>query len=175
MKKNVPTAVKWSLTLLFTAALVVFVLYNIKHNDKFWEASAVNVITILIAVVISYFFVQKRNDRRKQMDILLELISRLQLQISSEKAYDFTGQTREEIMMRNRDINNKVQILTEVGESFLLKEDMKFVRQKTDEYLALIGDHSTDLDYLIKSKKELQRPLNLISCKLFSMSISLYK
>lgn len=146
-----------------------------KNNDRFWEASAVYIITILIAVVISYFFVQRKSDRRKQKDILLDLINKLQLQISSEKAFNFTGQTREEILMRNRDISNIIHILTEMQDTFSIQDDMDFIRKEIEEYLSLIGDHSTDLEYLVKSQKELERPLNLIANRLVQMSINLFK
>ncbi len=165
----------WIPVSLLAIGFAVFVLYNIGHNEEFWSASAVNIITILIAVVISYFLVQRKSDRRKQKEILLDLINKLRLLIDSEETYDFTGQSREEILMRNRDISNKVQILTDIQTVFGIEEDMKFIQEKATEYLSLVGDHSMDLDYLIKSKKELQRPLMLISTRLVSMSINLFQ
>lgn len=175
MNKKSSSIVKGILTVLLLCAFAAFVVYNIKNNDKFWDASLVNVITILIAIIISYFFVQRKNDLRKQKDILLNLINGLQLQISSEKAYDFSGQSGEEILMRKRDISNKIHILSGFQDTFLLQDEMKFVCEKFDEYDALIGDHISDLDYLRKSKNELRRPLDLINNKLISMSINLYK
>lgn len=165
----------WIPISLLAICFAVFVIYNIVHNEDFWSASAVNIITILIAVVISYFFVQRKNDRRKQKEILLDLINKLRLLIDSEGTYDFTGQSREEIMMRNRDIRNKVEILTNLQAVFGIEDDMKFIQERIEEYLTLIGDHSMDLDYLIKSKKELKRPLMLISTRLVSMSINLFQ
>lgn len=160
---------------LFAGAFAGFVLYNVINNDEFWNASAVNIITILIAIIISYFFVQRKSDVRKQKEIILGLISGLQLQISSEKAYAFSGQTGEEIMMRKRDISNKIHILSEVQDTFSLQEEVKFICDRFDEYDNLISDHITDLEYLCKSQNELRRPLELINTKLVSMSINLYK
>lgn len=175
MKQKCYTIIKWTLIVVLVCAFAFFVIYNAKNNTDFWDASAVNIITIIIAVVISYFFVQRKSDKRKQKDILLDLISKLQLQVSDEKAFDFTGQTREEILMRNRDISNKINILNEVKDIFSIQEEMDFICKEIEEYLNLIGNHSTDLEYLIKSKQELERPLTLISNKLFEMSINLYK
>ncbi|MBR5023411.1 MAG: hypothetical protein IKY18_09560 [Oscillospiraceae bacterium] len=81
----------WIPIALFFVPFAVFVTYNIRHNSEFWNASAVNIITILIAVVISYYLVQRKSDKRKQKEILLELISKLRLLVDSEKSYDFTG------------------------------------------------------------------------------------
>lgn len=175
MNKKSAAVWKWILLAILVIALILFTLYNICHNDKFWDASAVNIITILIAVVISYFLVQKKSDKRKQKDILLDLMNKLELQISSEKAYNFAGQTTEEIMMRKRDISNKIHILSEVQDSFSLQDEIKFICDKFDEYDKLISDHIADLEYLKKSQNELRRPLDLISNKLVSMSINMYK
>lgn len=166
---------KWILIVLLAIAFGVFIIYNIINNDEFWNASAVNIITILIAIVISYFFVQRKSDLRKQKDILLNLINGLQLQISSEKAYNFTGQTGEEILMRKRDISNKIHILSEIQDAFSLQDEVKFVCDKFDEYEKLISDHISDLEYLAKSQNELRRPLDLINNKLVSISINLFK
>ncbi len=166
---------KWILSVLFVIAFVAFAVYNIINNDEFWKASAVNIITILIAIVISYLFVQRKSDIRKQKDILLNLINGLQMQISSEKAYNFTNQTGKEILMRKRDISNKIHILSELQDTFSLQDEVMFVNDKFNEYEKLISDHIADLEYLVKSQNELRRPLELINNKLVTMSINLYK
>lgn len=175
MNRKKVRIIKWILGVLLAIAFVVFAIYNIKNNDNFWNASAVNFITIFIAIIFSYFFVQRKSDLRKQKDILLNLISGLQLQISSEKAYNFAGQTGEEILMRKRDISNKIHILSEIQDTFSLQDDVNFVCEKFDEYEKLISDHITDLEYLVKSQNELRRPLDLINNKLVTISINLYK
>lgn len=175
MNKKDYSAWKWILGILCAIAFLIFTVYNVVKNSDFWEASAVNIITILIAIVISYFFVQRKSDLRKQKDILLSLINGFQLQITSEKAYDFTGQTGEEILMRKRDISNKLHILSELQDNFSIQTEVKFLNEKFDEYDQLISDHIADLDYLVKSKNELRRPLDLINDKLVRISINLYK
>lgn len=175
MKGKKFSALKWMLGGLCAAGFLVFVVVNIVNNDDFWKASAVNIITIFIAIVISYFFVQRKSDVRKQKDILLSLINGFQQQITSEKAYDFTGQTGEEILMRKRDISNKLHILSELQDTFLIQTEVKFLGEKFDEYDKLISDHIADLDYLVKSKNELRRPLDLMNDKLVRISINLYK
>lgn len=155
--------------------LLYFTCYNIKNNSSFLDASAVDIVTIIIAIVISYFFVQRKDDRRKQKDILVDLILKLRLQIENEKSYDFTGQSKDEITMRNRDLSNKIHIIEKMQDSFFSEADIKFINEKFDEYQQFIGDHVNNLGYLCESQKELKRPLELINDRLIEMTISLYK
>ncbi len=156
-------------------ALIAFAIYNAIVNEQFWNASAINIVTVFIGIVISFFLVQRKNDERKQKDILLDLILKLQLQVCDEKTYDLSGQTQAEITMRNRDISNKIQILKDTADIFSTQSDVDFVASKFEEYLEFIGNHINELDYLSRSQKDLKRPLDLINNKLFSMAISLYK
>ena len=75
--------------------------------------------------------------------------------------------------MRKRSISNKVGLILENSSAFK-KEDTEFISEKFQEYEQLIGNHISDLDYLIKSKEELLRPLTLMSDKLFSMAFNLF-
>lgn len=45
-----------------------------------------------------------------------------------KEVYRFEGQSKEKILMRNRDINNKITILETVAPSFIKQEDITFMR-----------------------------------------------
>lgn len=152
-----------------------FIIYNICTNNKFWEASAVNCLTIGVAIVISYYLVQKQNDRRKQKDIVLDLIMKIQALISQRSAYDFEGQDTSEITMRLRDLNNKVHILEAVKDRFQISNEVEFIRNKYDEYSNFIGDNIGNLDYLLQSQRVLKRPIELIDSKLVEIALKLYE
>ncbi len=162
----------WISTLAF---LVILVKKNISNSSEFWSASAIDIATIVIAIVISYYLVQKETKKMKQQDIVLSLIERLQAQVESETAYDFTNLSTENILMNKRDMNNKIGILEGAASDFISKQALEFIRKEFNEYDTLIGDHVSDLEYLCKSSKELKRPLDLIANKLIEVSIELYK
>lgn len=157
--------------LLFTA----FLIFNAVTNPKFWEASFVNCITIGIAIVISYYFVQKKNDRRKQKDIVLDLIQDIQILVGQKATYDFSGQKPQDITMRARELSNKIHILETIKDDFFISAEVEFVRSKFDEYNDLIGEHIDNLDYLLQSQKELKRPIELIDAKLIETSLRIYE
>lgn len=148
--------------------------YNYTSNTSFWDASAVDCITILIAVIISYYFVQKQNDYQKQKDIVLDIILKTQALVEQKVMYDLSGQDKDAITMRTRDLNNRIHILETLKGDFNIAKDVEFVRKHFDEYNTLIGDHINSIDYLLQSQKELKRPIDLISQKLLETALHLY-
>lgn len=157
-------------------AFILFLIYkNIKYSCTFWNASAIDIATLAVAVVISYYLVEKENNQRKQKEILFSLIEKLQLQVEDKKAYNFNDLAKEEITMNNRDISNKIRILEESGAKCINPNDIQFIREKFHEYENFIGGHIEDMDYLRKSQKDLKRPLDLIASKLIKISIDMYK
>ena len=159
---------------IFAVLLIIFVVYNIFTNPMFWSASAVSCITIGIAIFVSYCLVQRQNNKQKQKELILELIRNLQLQIEKKETYDFSGQSREEVMMRKRDIANKIRLLESVNGSFLISEDVDYIKEKFEEYDNDIGDYIDKFEVLIEIQKTLKRPIDLIDVKLFEMGLHLY-
>lgn len=147
---------------------------NYRDNEKFFEASLINIATIVIALCVSFYFTQKRTDERKQKEILLDLLKKIQAITESKEVYRFEGQSKDKILMRNRDINNKITILETVAPNYISQEDITFIRKKFDEYSELVGDHIGDILYLSKSDKELKRPIELINNKITQISLKLF-
>lgn len=144
-------------------------------NDSFWSASATNCITIGIAIFISYYLVQRKNDRRKQKDIICDLVLKLQAIIEQKDTYSLDGQTSEEILMRTRDISNRIHILETIKDEYCISTEVDFIRNKFDEYSAFIGDNINKKDYLSQSQTALKRPLDLMSDKLVALALKLYE
>lgn len=167
---------KTGLTLICLLVFVVFVIYNIaKQQTKFFKASAVECVTIAIAVIVSYYLVQRQNNYQKQKDIIADMVLKLQLSFQQRELYDFAGQDKNLIMMRTRDLNNKIHILEKLERDFGISDEVSFIRRHFDEYNNFIGDHIEHMDYLIRSQNELRRPVELISQKLLTSALHLYK
>lgn len=178
-KKRLSPEAKFRVFVLLVLVIIVglggLILYNIKTNPSFWETSVSSCITIIIALVFSYWLVQRKNDLRKQKEILASLLFDLRTQFEKEDMYDLSQMSPNSINMRNRDISNKIGILDSVKEEFSIAADVDFIYEKFDEYKELIGNHITDPGYLQNSSFELKRPIMLISTKLFEIAFGLYR
>lgn len=159
---------------LLTGCVIAIGFHNYKTNSNFWSASAVNCVTIIVAIFISYWLTQKGNDKRKQKEILANLVFNIRLKIDQEDMYKLGDKSTQDINMRNRDITNMIDVLEGVKSRFRIETEVAFVAEKFDEYKELIGKHIDDRDYLEKSQDELKRPVLLMSNKLFEIALSLY-
>lgn len=177
-KKRLSPEAKFRVFVLLVLVIIVglggLILYNIKTNPSFWETSVSSCITIIIALVFSYWLVQRKNDLRKQKEILASLLFDLRTQFEKEDMYDLSQMSPSSINMRNRDISNKIEILDEIKTDFNMESEVNFILERFDEYKDFVGNHINDLDYLKSSTSELKCPIMLISTKLFKMAFKLY-
>lgn len=171
MKKRVP--------LFITVVIILLVLgigiYNACCNDEFWDASVTTCISLIVAAVLSFYFVQRRTDQRKQKEIFIQLLESLKVLTDAERSFKLSGVSREEILMQKRTMNNKLNFIKKYSVKFSLQKEVDFLEEKYTEYDTIIGDHINDLETLSKLTNELKRPLSLMSQKLFEIMLNLYE
>lgn len=134
-----------------------------------------SLLTLLTAIFISYYLVQRNTDQRYQKDIYVHLLMDIQKFISNPETYTFSKNTDiNMITIKKRSLNNYIGLLHLHSKKFGLEDEVEFIQKKFDEYEELISDHISDITYLSNSKKELQRPLDLINNKLYEMMLKIY-
>ena len=171
--KRVPIGIPIGIVVLLFIGLIC---YNVKEQKAdFFEASVVDCITILVAVVISYYLVQRQNNYQRQKDIISDMVLKMQVSFEQKELYDFCGQDKQTITMRNRGLNNRIHILETLAEEFNIVTEVDFVRHHFDEYSDFIGNHIENMEYLCQSQNELRRPVESISQKLIEIAVHLYK
>ena len=149
-------------------------LYNVGHNDKFFEMSFSTTVSLVLAIGVSFYIVQKQTDRRIQKQLFIDLLKSLQVLVDDEKSYIFSDNNSKEILMRKREISNKLSFIKKYNNKFNFDTSTEFLEEKFNEYDEIIGNHIQDLDTLNKIHNDIKRPLSLMSQKLFEMMIELY-
>ena len=145
------------------------------NNPDFWSCSITNCLTLLVAVLISFFLAQKRADRKSQKDALVKLLNAIQGLVDTKDAYQIHENDDPNVLtMRKRQLNNYVGILKENANKFGLENEAAFIFERVEEYSEFLGNHIDDLKYLEKSSKDLRRPLELIDTKIYEMIFKLY-
>lgn len=155
-------------------SVLLVALYNIKHNENFWDTSATTCISLIIAGGLSFYVVQRQTDRRKQKDIFMQLLGSLKDLTDDEKSYRLVDRSTEEILMQKRAMNNKIAFIKKYSQNFSIERDVLFLEEKHNEYVAVIDGHINDLETLGKLGADLKRPLSLMSQKIFEMMFNLY-
>lgn len=153
MKKVVNTF-GWIVVVLMFGSLSI---YNIKHNDTFFDVPVTSLLTVVVAIFVSYGLVQNRNNKRKKNDKLSSLLYKIQGIIQQE---EFIESKSESIQRRNlimqRSVGNKIKYLKKGCEKDASIKNL--VEQMEDEFLRFrefYGEHYKDQEYMEKSEKEL--------------------
>lgn len=166
---------KYIISVIVIVLLTILVIYNIKNNDNFFDLPINSLLTLFTAIFISFYLVQKNTDQRYQKQIYCNLLSDIQKIVTDPNTYILNKNTNSiEITTRKRTLSNYLGLVNSNSKKFGLEKEAKFIFDKFKEYDDLIGNHITDIEYLEKSKEELQRPLNLINSKLYEMMLKLY-
>ena len=156
--------------------VIAIIICNLHYNrEEFLKTNIINCINTIIVIGISFFIVQRQNDYRKQKEIFITLLEKIKNLIEDENSYNFTNMESREILMRMRDISLKVDLISTYSKRFNIMKDVKFLEEKFEEYKSVIDNHITQIDLLRQLQSELQRPLNLMSQKIFEIMLNLYK
>lgn len=161
--------------IFFFSIIVGLIVYNCKHNcEDFLKANAINCISALMVVGVSFFIVQRQTDQRKQKDIFISLLESLKSLVDEDKSYNFSNIERVEMLMQLRKISLKIDVIKSFAKRFKIEKDVNFLEEKFKEYQSVIDNHSTDMETLRKLHNELKRPLDLISVRTFEIMLNLY-
>ena len=157
------------------AIILVLAAYNHFTNPDFWVLSAANCLTLLVAVIVSFFLVQRKADKNNQKDALVKLLYAIQSVVGDKATYVITTDTDSNTLtMRKRQLNNYVSLLNNHADAFGISKEAAFISEKVDEYSSIIGNHIDDLSFLSQSTKDLRRPLELIDTKVYETIFNLY-
>lgn len=174
MKENKIRTIFFWIILGFVIIIAIINLVIIKNTD-FWKISFSSFLSIVIALVISYYFSKVNQDERNQKELYLEIIRNLLIIVNDDHMYkikDESDVTR--FLMNKRYISNELTILERYSPKYGIENDILYLREKIQEYDDLVSNHQTDLQHLSKSEVDIKRPLELIDVKLQEIMLKLY-
>lgn len=135
-----------------------------------------SILTISVAIFISYFLTQQRNDKRKFADTTLIIIERLFAILSSPKLYTITiDEDITFIRISQKRIDNALDILSKniKDESMLTK--VTYMKNQLNMYWEHISNHLTDFSFLQKSQPELLNYITNIEGRLSELMFDILK
>lgn len=163
------------LSVAIVIGLVVLTMVNINGNPDFWTISVNTIISIILAIGITYFLSQWKQDERKHKEIIVDLVHRTQSCLCNECAYRITTDDRRDLQMNIRAIANLISALKECTLSSMYKSEISYIEDQFKQYKDMIGNHHNETDFLRKAEQELNMYLMNISSKLDFIMVKLYK
>lgn len=165
--------------LIVVLGVSVLSFFNIVHNKYFFSINIYNVITILIAVFLTFYFVQMKNEERKRKEVTEGLIDALQkvilenLQLIEQESG--TNQDNEsiwwgKILINKRIINSKIRAIDKLSPKLGIDEEVKQLMNKNEEYDSLVESIQTMKIKTIDAKSI----MHMIDNKCDSAKVNLY-
>lgn len=159
--------------------LIGFSLYNIFCNCNFWKINIAQVLTLLVAIMITFEAVQIKTDERKIKEKIENIIEKIQNEVSNPNFITFSINNNAEIIkkhitMSNRKITNYIDILKEYSKIVDVSEEVQYIEKQLKEYRDFVSEKVGDLDYLAKSETHLRKYADNISSKCDYIILQLY-
>lgn len=163
------------LTLIIFVIVDILINIIVLKNNNFFKTSFGTCLTLLIALIVSFYLSNKVTDKRRQKEIYINILTKFQTLIEDNSLWDYEKENDLDLIkMKKRKLNNYINTLKKYENIYCVKEEIDFIDNRLSEYIEVVGDHIDDSEYLIKSKKELKRPLDLISQKLDEVMMKMY-
>ena len=153
--------------------IAVISIVNIVNNKDFFEISVGQSITFIIAIFISFRLVQQNNKNAKQIDAIVSILIEMKTELKNNVYYEMEGQDINNILMRSRKIRNNIDVLKEIPEKFIKKEDIEYIYNEFKSYDDLVSDNISNIQNLITHRDQLKKHVTSIDSKLTSIRLQL--
>jgi len=170
--------------IITTAILTILTLgigiYNLYHSTRFLEASATQILTLLIALYIAFWANQYKNDLRNAKGHVERILLNLQQIVVSDCFCTFPADgdltsIQKATNIMNRKIANYLRVLKEYGKTLKFSQQIEYIENQFVEYKNKVGEHISDLDYLSKTESEFRKIAENINSKCEDIILLLYK
>lgn len=144
-----------------------------RDTPDFWKMSFFNIVTIAIAIYFAFYLVQRQNDKRARIDKIEKLLNKIQVLITKEESYKLYEQDKNNILISFRSLSNKLEALTQVGKSYIAKEDIVYLSDQFQTYRELHGNHVHSNDELKTLEMDFKKHIANIDDKIDQIIVKL--
>lgn len=163
---------------LFLSLIVYAIFFGIGVflNEQFFDYSFVNLTTIYVAIAISYYLVQEKNEKRilrnKCEDLISEIKSILD-RFDHEYVLNFD---KDLFLITQTRLNNKILVLTKILKvKFKFQIEVDNLNSDFENLIELFGNHMNDLvtveKDIISFRNKIDAKLDKIILKLFDIKL----
>jgi hypothetical protein len=149
---------------------IILIWKNCNTND-FYEANLLQILTFILATMISFSFVQHRTDKRRKVDCIEHIIIEIQNLINNN---EILFSLEREALILQSSIANKIKYLKEKGFS-QTTPDIDYISSEFEELRSLYANHKQSTQDLDTIKEDLNRHKINISTKCDKVRLTLYE
>lgn len=162
MKKD---SVKYIVLIVFSLATLVLLILNAVFDfNVFWTVNISDGIEIFVLIFVSYFLVDRQNEKDRKKEKINALINKVQLRLlDADLVKVDTEENRKITRIRVTSISNLLEIIKDNMDN---KNNIDNIVTKMDNLSVLIMDHIEDEDYIRKTNSHIIRTVIDIDTKL---------
>lgn len=155
---------------VFIFGIGTFFIYKNYNSASFWNASLIQILTLLVAAGLSFFFVQRLTDKRRKIDCYEHILNEIQNIIDNNPTIFSIDK---EALVLQQSVANKIKYLQEHSFS-QTKTDLEYIREHFNELRELYGNHKQNYGSLKSIESDMMRHKTNISDKIDKIKLELY-
>lgn len=160
------------LVLIFLASIISAIL----DYSSFFKISLSNCFTLIVAVVFTYYFNQKKQGNRRFYDSAVKILESIQnIIVNSFISNNFDQSRITELQQNMRIVRNKIDVLKTVQDNLDIKSEIDYIDSNFNSYKSIIDNHLSDYEHLNRCSMELNNLITLLDGKITETIIKIYK
>ena len=172
-----------TIIVIFSVSIFCLSIYNYKTSkNEFWDFNVFNLITVIIALVFSLYYVQRKNDNLRKKQKIENIIAKVAINIEELIKLNIDSKDTQKIYLdTQRRVRNSISALRLLKESVTndvnnttYGADLDYVDVNFKQYINFVSENFYNFDSLFKNKSELERILGNVLDRLDLLSIHLY-
>ena len=156
-----------SCSIIATICVALLLIVKNYKEATFFSASLVDIVTIIIAVFITYALTMSEDDRQRRNQCIEQIILEIEALVISESVF---SEQRNVAFMKQRSCANRIKYLKDAGFEDI-NNDILFIENHFKEIRDLYSNHQNDLDSV---RSDFEKHQNLISDKCNKIRVGLY-
>ena len=156
-----------SYSIIATICVVFLLIEKNYKKTAFFEASLVDIVTIVIAVFITCTLTMSEDDRQRRNQCIEQIILEIEALVVNENVFCEQNQVA---FMKQRSCANRIKYLRDADFDGIT-DDIVFIENHFNEIRDLYSNHKDDLGSV---RKDFEKHQNLISDKCNKIRVGLY-
>lgn len=163
IKKHIKIILIVTIIAIILITISAFNIYK-QSFEKFIEINAYEITTIIIALFVTYYLTERKNDIRKLNNKIENICNDIQLYIREEYKVIPSKQNKEKVLINIRYISNKIHILEQLSDKNKeIKNAIKYIKIEHNKYKEFVTDNFDQNDEYFKEEKRQEKIKSIIN------------
>lgn len=150
-------------------------LYNVFTTKEFFQTNIGYFLTITVAVFVTFFLTQSKNDDRNRKDLLFGVVDQIQDFVFKVKRIDYEcAPDFKDMLLLTRRISSKTYILGLYADNYNYRTESQEINDYVKKYIDLVDYHQQDMSYMQKTSQEIARWMENIDSRCDIVRTKLY-